>query len=406
VERHRTRLHLDRALTGPHSCPAETFTGSGRIALYWNDPCGEIADNDSATFGVGGGFFTPGMQKTVNGVTFNAFVQGLAILNNVGPHLQGAACLQDAVTHVLGHAVGLGHSADSNAVMFATLRSGCSSGSTGIGTDDSNGLRSIYPAIASGGSAPNAPTALTHSVSLDTVSLSWTPATTGGPATSYILEAGSGPGLADIATFVLNSSNTSTVINAVPSGIYHVRVRARNALGISGASPDTVVTVGPCQTPGVPTAMAYSTADNLVTITWTPPATGVTQGYWFYAGFAPGDSSALVMPLGPTPAFQAVAPFGTYFVRLAARNSCSVGPTTSDLQVSVVPCSGGRALTALPHATGNIVTLTWNNPPPNLLSRWRSMGPWPARPTCSSTPRTAVPRRSRRSRLPAHTSYA
>lgn len=372
-----TRLQLDRAQTGPATCPAQTFTGNGRIALYWNDPCGEISDSDTTVFGVGGGFFTPGLQKTINGVTFNAFIQGIAILNNPingapsgGPHLASAACLQDALTHVLGHAVGLGHSQDGGALMRQTLRSGC----TGLASDDVDGLRSIYPAVASGGNPPNAPTALTHSVALDTVSLSWTPATTGGPADSYILEAGSGPGLANIATFVLNSPNTSTVVNAVPSGVYYVRVRARNVLGFSGPSPDTVVTVGPCEAPGAPTNMAYSTADNLVTITWSAPATGVTQGYWFYAGYAEGDSSALVMPLGPTPAFQAEAPFGTYNVRVAARNSCAVGPNSSpDLQVTVAPCTGVPAApTGLTHTrAGNIVTLTWNAPPaPNLPSRY------------------------------------
>ncbi len=366
-----TRLQLDRAQTGSPNCPAQTFTGNGRIGLYWNDPCNEISDSDATVFGVGGGFFTPGLQKTINGVTFNAFIQGLAILNNTGPHLQGQeTCFRDALTHVLGHAVGLGHSQDSGALMRQTLRNDC----TGLATDDINGLRSIYPATASGGSPPSAPTALTNSVALDTVSLSWTPATTGGPADSYILEAGSGPGLANIATFVLNSPNTSTVVNAVPPGIYHVRVRARNVLGTSGPSPDTVVTVGPCEAPGAPTNMGYTTADNLVTITWSAPATGVTQGYLLSAGFAPGDSSALVMPLGPTPAFQGVAPFGTYFVRIAARNSCTVGPNSSpDLQVTVAPCTGVPAApTGLTHTrSGSLVTLTWNAPAaPNLPSRY------------------------------------
>jgi len=365
-----TRLQLDRAQTGSPTCPARTFTGNGRIALYWNDPCGEISDSDATVFGVGGGFFTPGLQKTINGVTFNAFIQGLAILNNTGPQLGSAACLQDALTHVLGHAVGLGHSQDSGALMRQTLRSDC----TGLAADDINGLRSIYPPVASGGSPPNPPTALTSSVALDAVSLSWTPATTGGSADSYVLEAGSSPGLANIATFVLNSPNPSTVVNAVPSGVYYARVRARNVLGTSGPSPETVVTVGPCEAPGAPTSLAYTTADNLVTITWTPPATGVTQGYWFYAGYAPGDSSALVMPLGPTPVYQAEAPVGTYYVRLAARNSCAVGPSSSpDLQVVVAPCTGVPAApTGLGHTrTGNIVTLTWTAPSvPNLPSRY------------------------------------
>ena len=367
-----SRLQLDRAATGAPACPSQGFTGNGRIGLYWNDPCGEVSDGDAATFGVGGGYFTPGRQKTVNGVVFNEFLQGIAILNNVGPHLSAAACLQDAVTHVLGHAVGLGHSTDGAAVMYPTLRAGCASASS-LASDDINGLRAIYPAAASGGSPPQAPTAITNSVALDTVTLSWTPAASGGPAQSYILEAGSGPGLANITTIVLNNPNTSTIVGAVPAGVYYVRVRARNALGTSGPSPDTVVSVGACSAPTVPTNLAYSTADDLVTITWTPPAGGVTQGYWLYAGYGPGQSNALVTALGPTPAFAGTAGVGDYYVRLAGRNSCAIGPQSAELLVSV------RACTALPNPpealsytrAGNVVTLRWLNPSSgNLPSRF------------------------------------
>ncbi len=297
-----------------------------------------MSDSDATTFGVGGGYFTPGLQKTINGVVFNEFLQGIAILNNVGPHLTAAACLQDAVTHVLGHAVGLGHSTDGAAVMYPTLRAGCASASS-LASDDINGLRAIYPSTASGGNPPQAPTALTNSVSLDTVTLSWTPSVGGGPAQSYILEAGSSPGLANITTIVLNSPNTSTVVGAVPAGVYYVRVRARNALGTSGPSPDTVVSVGPCSAPTVPTNLGYSTADNLVTLTWTPPAGGVTQGYWLYAGYGPGQSNALVTSLGPTPGFVGTAGVGDYYVRIAGRNTCAIGPQSAELLVSVRACT-------------------------------------------------------------------
>ena len=336
-----TRLRLDWGQTGNAVCPAQNFTGNGRIALYWNDPCGEIGDGDAATFGLGGGFFTPGFQKTINGVTFNGFIQGLAILNNTGPHLAAAACLRDAVTHVLGHAVGFGHSSSASAVMYATLRPGCSSGSSGLGSDDIDGLRFIYPATASGGRPPQTPTNLTCSVVLDTVTLSWTPATTGGPAQSYTIEASYGPGARSSPALNTPNATPSLVVGGVQSGSYFVRVQARNALGVSAFSPGATVVVGPCTAPGAPTGLAYTTADNLVTLPGrrpraaSPRATGCMRAPRLAS---PTRSSPT---LGPTPGFTAPAVFGTYYVRLAARNSCAVGPvSTPDLQVVVRPMHG------------------------------------------------------------------
>ena len=362
-----TRLQLQRGFSGPEVCPAQNFTGNGRIALYWNDPCSEIGDGDSTTFGLGGGFFTPGFKKTINGVTFNKFLQGIAILNNVGPHRTTSACLQDAVTHVLGHAIGFGHSTSSSAVMYPTLRPGCSSGSSGLGSDDIDGLRFIYPAIASGGIPPQTPTGLTASAMLDTVTMSWTPATSGGPAQNYEIQASYGDGQPPIATLTTPNATPSLTVGAVPPGSYFVRVRARNVLGTSAYSQGTTVVVGPCTAPGVPSNLAYTTADNLVTLTWTPPATGIAQGYTLYAGYSPADTT-FAIPLGPTPVFQAAVPFATYYVRVAARNSCGVGPSTAVLPVSVAPCAGPPAPpTGLAYTVSQgVVRLTWNAPPTGI----------------------------------------
>jgi len=361
-----TRLQLQRAsgFTAPASGCTD-FRDRASIAFFWNDPCAEVPD-DGVTFGYGGGYFTPGLQKTVNGVVFDRYLEGFAILNQGEPLTSRADCRTDAALHVLGHAIGLGDSDQSNAVMSRTLRASC----TGLAQDDRDGLGFIYPPVAGGGGTPNPPTALTNSVALDTVTLSWTPAATGGTAQNYIIEASSQPGGPLIATLTTTNAATTLVVGAVQPGTYYVRVRAHNALGNSALSPETVVNVGPCSAPGLPTNLAYTLADNLVTLNWTPPASGVTQGYRIYAGTGPGLSNALVTSIGSTSTFSGYGALGTYYVRIAARNSCSTGPVSSpDLEVVVAVCTAAPVAPANLRWTrnGNVVTLAWDAPPAGIL---------------------------------------
>ena len=62
-----------------------------------------------------------------------------------------------------------------------------------------------------------------------TVTLSWTPPTE--MTTGFVVEAGSAPGLADLASIEVPSGNGISVPN-VPSGSYYVRVRSRNGMGV------------------------------------------------------------------------------------------------------------------------------------------------------------------------------
>jgi hypothetical protein len=87
-------------------------------------------------------------------------------------------------------------------------------------------------------SAPAAPAGLTASVAGNVVTLSWS-APVG--ALEYIVEAGSAPS----ATNVFNGSvgAPATVSAPAPAGRYYVRVRARNAVGVSEPSAEIVVDV-------------------------------------------------------------------------------------------------------------------------------------------------------------------
>jgi predicted phage tail protein len=86
---------------------------------------------------------------------------------------------------------------------------------------------------------PRAPTALSASGTGATVDLRWTASAGGYAATSYLIEAGTAPGLANIAA--LPVGDVTRFITTAPPGVYYVRVRGVNARGASLASNEIVV---------------------------------------------------------------------------------------------------------------------------------------------------------------------
>lgn len=94
----------------------------------------------------------------------------------------------------------------------------------------------------SGCSLPGAPASLAIlSNSGGTVVLAWQ-AAPGAPDT-YLVEAGSGPGLANIASSTVGAVTTVSVPN-VAGGTYYVRVRGRNSCGTGAPSNEVVLVVG------------------------------------------------------------------------------------------------------------------------------------------------------------------
>ena len=74
------------------------------------------------------------------------------------------------------------------------------------------------------------------------VTFSWAAPLDGSP-TGYLVEAGSMPGLSNLAVFSSGSAATTLTVTHVPRGTYYVRLRAVNALGAGPPSFDTVVVV-------------------------------------------------------------------------------------------------------------------------------------------------------------------
>ena len=83
---------------------------------------------------------------------------------------------------------------------------------------------------------PGAPEDLEATVTGSAVTFTWSAPLTGGAAAGYVLEAGTGPGLSDIARVPL-AATTLTAPN-VPAGAYYIRVRAVNGAGLGEASSE------------------------------------------------------------------------------------------------------------------------------------------------------------------------
>lgn len=96
--------------------------------------------------------------------------------------------------------------------------------------------------VAAWGAEPQAPLLAPPVVTGTSVTLSWTLPTESTAATGYRLEAGSGPGLANILASDTGPASTFGA-QAVPPGRYFVRIRAANGNGVSLPSNDVVVDV-------------------------------------------------------------------------------------------------------------------------------------------------------------------
>jgi enediyne biosynthesis protein E4 len=216
---------------------------------------------------------------------------------------------------------------------------------------------------------PSAPQGLVASVSGTNVSLAWSAPGGGGPVAQYILEAGTAPGLKDLA--VLPVGNSAGFSTGAPPGVYYVRVRAGNLAGQSGASNEVIVRVGvACSAaPPAPSAFTANVSGLNVTFNWTPTASPEpTSSYLVEAGSGPGLADLAVLETVAT-TLPVAGPPGVYYTRVRARNACGTSPPSNQVVVQL-GCQGPpSAPTGLSFTvTGSFVTLNWaagGGPPPS-----------------------------------------
>jgi predicted phage tail protein len=197
----------------------------------------------------------------------------------------------------------------------------------------------------------------------------WTSSTVGAAATSYTIEAGSAPGLSDLAQLVTGTPRTTLDVPNVPAGTYWVRVRGSNAAGIGAPSQDVSIVMGAASgcvgLPAAPVLLTPVISGLNVSLTWNPPALGaLPTSYVLMAGSTTGHSNLAHFTIGgAATSFAASAPPGLYYVRVAAANACGVGLASNEVVFTLGADLPG-APTNLVSSVGNggAVSLSWNAP--------------------------------------------
>ncbi|HMF99349.1 MAG TPA: fibronectin type III domain-containing protein [Vicinamibacterales bacterium] len=253
-----------------------------------------------------------------------------------------------------------------------TGRAAFASNASNLVAGDTNGSSDVFFAtIAS--APPPAPRNLSAAVSSagvagSRVTLSWL-APAAGAWTGYVIEAGSGPNLADLASISTNSLATTFSTLVAGAGVFFVRVRASNGTTAGEPSNEIVVTVAtnPSDRPSAPSNLTASVSNSAVTLTWLPPGGGsAPTEYIIQAGSSPTLANLANFATGSAATSYTATGVGagTYFVRVLASNAAGVGPPSNEVVItiaSVQPCSAppGQPSSFVAFATGSTVTLQW-----------------------------------------------
>lgn len=226
------------------------------------------------------------------------------------------------------------------------------------------GALGVFASVQAAQAQPTAPqnfAATAHGVM---VSLTWAQANDF--RLTYLVEAGSGPGLTDIGSFPLSGpvGNWYNFLN-VPNGTYYLRLRAVLFSQVSAPSNEVVVTVTGCPGPLAPPALEGNVYGQRVVLQWRFPAWPLgcfASSLRLQAGSSPGAADVLDMNVPDwhitLRQFESV-PFGTYYVRvLVDRYGVPSGPS-NEVRLDVGCSAPPQILNPRAEVLGNAARFFW-----------------------------------------------
>ncbi|MCC6991180.1 MAG: fibronectin type III domain-containing protein [Acidobacteria bacterium] len=198
--------------------------------------------------------------------------------------------------------------------------------------------------VGSAALCPSEPRAFAVSAqSGSTATLTWqTPLT--GTVASYVIQAGTAPGAADIGTVDLGTNSLGLTVPGIAPGTYSLRLYARSptcaAPSFTGpASNEVVLTVGAVSlgAPVLNNNLPVQSSGPNVTLSWTAPTSGVPVGYLVEAAATAGGPVVGTLATGSTQTSLVIpgVPPGTYFIRVRAVGAAGPGPASNEVALTV-----------------------------------------------------------------------
>ena len=233
-------------------------------------------------------------------------------------------------------------------------------GKTGFPTIDNFSL---------GGPTAIGPPKLTATVAGSNVAMTWSPAPVSAPVTSWVLEVATTP--LGPAILHLPLTNSVYVAPGVPNGTYFVRVYGVGGGARGPSSNEVRVFVGPCSSPpGPPTSLAGSASNGVVSLAWSPPASGCAPtGYLIRAGSAPGLADVGIFAVGLVTSLTTQVRPATYYVAILAQNGDMVSAPSNEVVIGPGCTVPAQPTNIIANVAADFVTLMWT-PPAGPVSRY------------------------------------